>query len=169
MNTRRGRVGPRVAHTQTTSDTQAIYAIDLNPNPKITELARCITARHDSGISHRKGEHSGIMVIVKEITPEELLELSEESKKRWIVESDFKRKVACLIISDSEGHVFVGYIRKLTPRECWRLQGFADEQFDLVVSIGMKNSKLYKMAGNAVTVPVITAIGEQLKKILIGG
>lgn len=169
LNTRRGRVGPKVAHTQTTNDTQAIYAIDMNPNPKITELARCITARQDSGISHRKGEHSGIMVIVKEITPKELLELSDESKNRWIVESDFKRKVACLIISDSEGHVFVGYIRKLTPRECWRLQGFTDAQYDKVVSIGIKNSSLYKLAGNAVSVPVISAVGEQLKIIFYGG
>lgn len=169
LNSRRGRVGPRVAHTQTTSDTQAIYGIDMNPNPKITELARCITVRQDSGISHRKGEHSGIMVIVKEITPQELLELSDEAKTKWIVESDFKRKVACLIISDDEGHVFVGYIRKLTPRECWRLQGFTDEQFDLVVGIGIKNSGLYKLAGNAVSVPVIAAVGEQLKIIFNGG
>lgn len=169
LNSRRGRVGPRVAHTQTTSDTQAIYGIDMNPNPKITELARCITARQDAGISHRKGEHSGIMVIVKEITPQELLELSDESKNRWIVESDFKRKVACLIISDCEGRVFVGYIRKLTPRECWRLQGFTDEQFNKVVNIGIKNSGLYKLAGNAVSVPVISAVGEQLKIIFYGG
>lgn len=121
LDSRRGRVGPRVAHTLTTHDTQATYGIDMNPNPQITELARCITARQNAGISNRKGEHSGIMVIVKEVTPEELLELSEESKDRWIVESDFKRKVACLIISDDEGHVFIGYIRKLTPRECYMI------------------------------------------------
>ncbi len=169
LNTRRGRVGPQVAHTQTTSGTQAIYGIDMNPNPKITELARCITARQNSGISHRKGEHSGIMVIVKEVSPEELLSLSDESKNRWIVESDFDKKVGCLILIDEEGHIFVGYIRRLTPRECWRLQGFSDEQFDSVVSIGIKDNNLYKMAGNAVSVPVISAIGYQLKRILHGG
>ena len=42
--------GYQVAHTLTTSATQAYYFIDLNPDPKLTEIARCITARHDSGI-----------------------------------------------------------------------------------------------------------------------
>lgn len=50
QNSRRGRVGNQVAHTLTTSATQAYYFIDLNPDPKLTEIARCITARHDSGI-----------------------------------------------------------------------------------------------------------------------
>ena len=52
-------------------------------------------------------------------------------------------------------------IRKLTPRECWRLQGFADEQFDKAKDAGVSNSHLYKQAGNSVTVPVIKAIAEK--------
>ena len=59
--------------------------------------------------------------------------------------------------------------RRLTPRECFRLQGFTDEQFDKVKALGMSDARLYKMAGNAVSVPVITAIGEQLKRIFYGG
>ncbi|MEE0913135.1 MAG: hypothetical protein U0L76_00935, partial [Ruminococcus sp.] len=47
---RRGRVGNQIAHTLTTSNTQAYYFIDMNPEPKITDIARCITARYDSGI-----------------------------------------------------------------------------------------------------------------------
>ena len=62
QNSRRSRVGSQVAHTLTTSATQAYYFIDLNPDPKLTEIARCITARHDSGISNRKAEHSGMFV-----------------------------------------------------------------------------------------------------------
>lgn len=53
-------------------------------------------------------------------------------------------------------------IRKLTPRECWRLQGFSDEQFDKAKNAGVSNSQLYKQAGNAVTVPVVRAIGEKM-------
>lgn len=53
-------------------------------------------------------------------------------------------------------------IRKLTPKECWRLQGFTDEQHDAVESAGISNSQRYKQAGNAVTVNVIIAIGERL-------
>ncbi len=55
--------------------------------------------------------------------------------------------------------------RKLTPRECWRLQGFTDEQFDKARATGLSDSRLYKMAGNAVTVNVISAIGEIIKKV----
>lgn len=51
-------------------------------------------------------------------------------------------------------------IRKLTPLECWRLQGFTDEQFYKAKNAGVSNSQLYKQAGNAVTVPVVKAIAE---------
>lgn len=53
-------------------------------------------------------------------------------------------------------------IRKLTPRECWRLQGFTDVQFDKAKRAGVSNSQLYKQAGNAVTIPVVEAIGKKL-------
>lgn len=53
-------------------------------------------------------------------------------------------------------------IRKLTPLECWRLQGFTDEQHQAVVDAGISDSQRYKQAGNAVTVNVIEAIGERL-------
>lgn len=58
-------------------------------------------------------------------------------------------------------------IRKLTPKECFRLQGFADSEFDKLVGAGISNSQLYKMAGNAVTVNVIEAIGTRLLKYLV--
>ena len=57
-------------------------------------------------------------------------------------------------------------IRKLTPKECFRLQGFSDEDFDKLAEAGISNSQLYKMAGNAVTVNVIEAIGERLVRFL---
>lgn len=53
-------------------------------------------------------------------------------------------------------------IRKLTPLECWRLQGFTDEQFYKAKNSGVSNSQLYKQAGNAVTVNVVDAIVKQL-------
>ena len=168
LNSRRGRVGPELAHTLTTNSTQAFYFIDMNPSPKITELARCITARQDSGISKHKGEHSGVLVIIKELTPEEVVELEDENENHWIFENEQKDKVTALILSDREGHIFVGYIRKLTPRECWRLQGFSDEQFDKVKAQGLCDGDLYKMAGNAVSVPVIESLGQIIKEILKG-
>lgn len=57
-------------------------------------------------------------------------------------------------------------IRKLTPLECFRLQGFPDEAHQALVDAGISNSQLYKMAGNAVTVSVIDAIGRRLLPFL---
>src|SRR5699024_4796077 len=54
-------------------------------------------------------------------------------------------------------------IRKLTPLECWRLQGFTDEQFYKAKNSGVSDSQLYKQAGNSVTVNVINAIAKNLK------
>lgn len=56
-------------------------------------------------------------------------------------------------------------IRRLTPRECWRLQGFTDEYFDKAKAAGISDTQLYKQAGNCVTVNVARAIGERLKEI----
>ncbi|EPA8101095.1 DNA (cytosine-5-)-methyltransferase [Enterococcus faecalis] len=53
-------------------------------------------------------------------------------------------------------------IRKLTPRECWRLQGFPDWAFDKAKEVN-SDSQLYKQAGNSVTVPVIADIASRLE------
>lgn len=45
------------------------------------------------------------------------------------------------------------------------MQGFTDEQLDKARATGLSDSRLYKMAGNAVTVNVISAIGEIIKKV----
>ena len=59
-------------------------------------------------------------------------------------------------------HLSDGFrIRKLTPRECWRLQGFPDWSFDKAQEVN-SNSQLYKQAGNSVTVNVIAAIAKEL-------
>lgn len=53
-------------------------------------------------------------------------------------------------------------IRKLTPRECWRLMGYTDEDFDKAQAAGVSNSQLYKQAGNAIVKQVLMAIFSQL-------
>lgn len=172
QNSRRGRVGSQVAHTLTTSATQAVFYLlperendrishrpltqsvklvgrnesnEMDPDPKLTEIARCITARHDSGISNRKAEHSGVFV--------------ENSD---VLDNNEKFAVAFVV---PNGEVLIGRIRKLTPRECWRLQGFTNDQFNKAKATGLSDSRLYKMSGNAVTVNVISAIGQIIKKV----
>ena len=53
-------------------------------------------------------------------------------------------------------------IRKLTPKECFRLQGFPDELFDRAARV-CSDSQLYKQAGNSVTVNVVYEIAKKLE------
>ena len=116
-NTRRGRVGRKIAHTLTADRNQGVLCfVDMNENPKFTENARCLKTGQTIS-HHHKGEASGA----------------------W----DGKR------------------IRRLTPRECLRLQGWKDERIDKVIPL-QSDAQLYKQAGNGVTVNVIEAIGRRL-------
>lgn len=60
------------------------------------------------------------------------------------------------IICDKKG------IRKLTPKECFKIQGFPDD-YELPA---ISDAALYKQAGNSVSVPVIKRIAEQMAKVL---
>ena len=116
-NTRRGRVGRKIAHTLTADRNQGVLCfVDMNENPKFTENARCLKTGQTIS-HHHKGEASGV----------------------W----DGKR------------------IRRLTPRECLRLQGWKDERIDKVIPL-QSDAQLYKQAGNGVTVNVVEAIGRRL-------
>ena len=125
MNTRRGRVGRKIAHTLTTDATQGTLIgtprfVDMNEDPEITEISRCLTAKQNGGIRKHKREASGVLV--------------------------------------------GGRIRRLTPRECLRLQGWADDRIDQVLAIQSDN-QVYKQAGNGVTVTVVEAIGRRLAAV----
>ncbi|HEL2312768.1 TPA: DNA cytosine methyltransferase [Streptococcus suis] len=82
-----------------------------------------------------------------------------------------KDEVGTLTASGHQGNTKAGTfgildgvrIRKLTPRECWRLQGFPDWAFDKAQAVN-SNSQLYKQAGNSVTVNVIEAIARKLEE-----
>lgn len=53
-------------------------------------------------------------------------------------------------------------IRKLTPKECWRLMGFSDEDFQKASDTGLSNTQLYKQAGNSIVVNVLEKIFRNL-------
>lgn len=57
-------------------------------------------------------------------------------------------------------------IRKLTPKECFRLMGFSDEDFDACTEAGVSNSQLYKQAGNSIVVDVLYYIYVELYKAM---
>ena len=89
-------------------------------------------------------DQHGIAIKVKEatnITP------TKDEEDIWAVWSE---KYKCYLA-----------IRKLTPKECFRLQGWTDDYFERAEFVN-SNSQLYKQAGNGVTVNVVKAIGEKL-------
>lgn len=158
-NTRRGRVGHEVAHTLTTGIQQGtLHFVDLSPPSLVTETARCLHTRQGMGVFRHRGETSGVL---EEIAPRAVV----TPAKKTIRQSRRMKKpgepMFTITATDRHGVVHHGRIRRLTPRECLRLQGYQDDQIDQMME-GMSDSQLYKQAGNGVTVNVIEAIGRNL-------
>ena len=59
-------------------------------------------------------------------------------------------------------------VRRLTPLECWRLQGFSDKAHQHCVDLGVSATNRYRMAGNSVSVPVVTDIVGRITKQMEG-
>ena len=138
-----------------------LYFIDNNRDPKITDHARCITARQDSGVSKRRGEHSAVLV---ETGPCAVINPAKECvRQNGRRVKGPNEPMYTITVQDRHGIIHQGRIRRLMPIECWRLQGFNDEQFNKAQSVCKANTHLYRMAGNSVTVPVITAIAQKIK------
>lgn len=139
-----------------------LYFIDMNADPVITDTARCITAKQDAGISWHRAERSGVLVEGAPRAVNSPDKAVTRQNGRRMKEPD--EEMFTLTAQDRHGIFHRGWIRKLTPRECWRLQGFTDEQFDRAVRRKISDSQLYKMAGNSVTVTVIAAIGSRIRE-----
>ena len=120
QNTRRGRVGRKIAHTLTTNSDQG------------TLEARAV------------------------LTPERETVRQQGRRIKNPGEAMFT-----LTAQDRHGILHQGRIRRLTPRECLRLQGWTDDRIDKVLPL-QSDAQLYKQAGNGVTVTVVEAIGKRL-------
>lgn len=143
--------------------------------PKIAEaasgnnLSYCIDANYSKGIAPSgigKGRRTHVEEVRPVLTPDRL-----EKRQNGRRFKDDGEESFTLTAQDRHG-VATGIppryrIRKLTPLECFRLQGFPDEAHQALVDAGISNSQLYKMAGNAVTVNVIDAIGRRLLSIIV--
>ncbi|GIQ63687.1 hypothetical protein PACILC2_22550 [Paenibacillus cisolokensis] len=123
------------------------------------------TIKHDETGTLQAARLDKVPQVVEEIRPV-LTPDREEKRQNGRRFKDDGEESFTLTAQDKHG-VAIGHypryrIRKLTPRECWRLQGFADEQHDAVAASGVSDSQRYKQAGNAVTVNVIAAISKPL-------
>lgn len=82
--------------------------------------------------------------------------------KGGVSESDIFPAVRCSSTEDGNNGIVDGIrVRKLTPKECWRLMGFDDESFSRAEK-KVSNSQLYKQAGNSIVVDVLMAIFKSL-------
>ena len=75
-----------------------------------------------------------------------------------------KQSVGTLNTANNKAVVDNYIVRKLTPKECWRLMGFTDEQFDKAATI-CSNTQLYKQAGNSIVVNVLEEIFKNVSVI----
>ena len=138
--------------------------------PQRTELARCLTARYgQTTLSNHRGERSGVLLIqeatkkgYKEAGPGDTVDLG------YVGSATRAGRVGQQMAHDAASVQGVvergGRIRRLTPRECLRLQGFEDRQIDKILAI-TSDAQAYKQAGNSVTVPVVEAIGRRLRAV----
>ena len=129
-------------------------------------ISNCIDANYYKGIDNH-GQRTGIIEVIPCLTPERATKrqngrrFKEPGDPAFTLTSQDRHGVLIQYAEDN----FTNYrIRRLTPRECFRLQGFPDEYFDKAASVN-SDSQLYKQAGNSVTVNVIREIGKKLREI----
>lgn len=148
-----------------------LYFIDLTKgDPKITATARCLNTRQDGSLTNFKGQNSGVLYI-KEATKKGFKEAHEgDSVDLGFAGSNTRRgrvfEDVAHTVDTANTHGIVmrgGRIRRLMPRECFRLQGFSEEQIDKILAIN-SDAQAYKQAGNGVTVTVIEAIGRKIRE-----
>ena len=162
--------------------------IDLcREGSKMTEQARCLKARYYKGASNHAGQDSGIAIPV--LTPdraekrqngrrfkedgEPMFTLTRADIHGAAVEIENAKKnddSGIFVPVSEELTVYAVWyekyqcyiaIRKLTPRECFRLQGWSDDYFEKAQFVN-SDSQLYKQARNGVTVTVIEAIARKM-------
>ena len=180
--------------------------------PKITDTARCLTARYTAGMVNHTAMNSAVMEVHPVLTPERMEKrqngrrMKEDGEPMFTLTSQDRhgvyfceKPVKSVKVKNAtktgyeEAHLGdgivlaypnsdtrrgrvgkgcsqtldtgcqmgtlmrCGRIRRLTPKECFRLQGFPDELYERAASVN-SDSQLYKQAGNAVTATVAYAL-----------
>lgn len=187
-----------------------LYLIDQSTTaPKVTEEARCLTARYTAGSTKRTAMNSAVLEVQPILTPDRVKKrqngrrLKEQNEPMFTLTSQDRHGILEGIkvrngtkkgyqVAELGDSVDLSYpnsptrrarvgkgiahnlscsgqmgavvwnnkvvkIRRLTPRECFRLQGFSDDLFEKAQAVN-SDAQLYKQAGNGVTVPVVYAI-----------
>lgn len=147
--------------------------IDLSTrDSRFTNTARCLEARYYKGIVNHAASHSGVAIPV--LTPDRLNKrqngrrFKENGEPMFTLTSQDRHGV--MVALPDGNNVYAVWndklqsyiaIRRLTPKECFRLQGWTDDYFERAAFVN-SDSQLYKQAGNGITVPAVQAIGERM-------
>lgn len=153
--TRRGRVQKNMAHTLTTDDSKGVViAASRGRNPQ-NPSDRTVGAPTEQRLEiNKQGTSNTITTVQKDNYVLEGVDVHPFSKKLELGGYRQKEVSPCLLATDLR-------IRKLTPKECWRLMGCSDADFEKAEQVN-SNTQLYKQAGNAIVVDVLEAIFSQL-------
>ena len=143
-----------------------------------TEVASTVCARYYKGLSAHKDnmilEHTeGEEMKIKNCTKQGFLECpvggcfdgqfpNSEDRRGRVQDGG---NVTPTLTAEASNQIYLNVdewrIRRLTPRECWRLMGYSDEDFEKAKSV-TTDTQLYKQAGNAIVKQVLMAIFSQL-------
>lgn len=126
---------------------------------KFIDNANCLTAREDRGISNRKSEGTAVIEVLGNVNP-------SGKGMNGNVFSD-NGLSPTLTTNKGEGNKILSNlrIRKLTPKECFRLMGFDDSAYEAASQV-VSNSQMYKQTGNSIVVDVLYYILVELYKAM---
>lgn len=123
------------------------------------EIAHTLTTGSQQGTLHI------VDLSLKEAGPRAILTpQKEKARQNGRRMKEPEEPMFTITATDRHGVIYHGRIRRLTPRECFRLQGYHDSQIDQIIDI-TSDSQLYKQAGNGVTVNVVEAIGRNIRSV----
>lgn len=152
--TRRGRVGKQLANTLLTSDENCVVTTGPVPDKYYLsdKMVDYISSRGTNGYSNKDAK----------INLDVARPLTECPNKRAgttnYISKELPEGYDLSQMSVNKGRL---RIRKLTPKECWRLMGFDDEDFEKARQVN-SDTQLYKQAGNSIVVNVLEAIFRNL-------
>lgn len=153
--TRRGRVGKQVAQTLTTTPQQAVVEpMAYDEQNGYIRTDGCVGTITTDGSSPK---HNNRVLVWDGFNQRVRADQSCVGTLTRNCGADLKRNGQG-IIENGEG---VPRLRKLTPKECFRLMGFDDSDFEKAEAFN-SNTQLYKQAGNSIVVPVVEYIIEAL-------
>ena len=137
-----------------TLTTQDIHGVGINISghsvTKVTNTCSCLNANDQRKIFGAK--QSRTLVAIGYDTQKDKSGIFVETPEGFVVYAVWYEKENCYIA-----------IRRLTPKECFRLQGWDDDYFERAAMV-CSDTQLYKQAGNGITVPVVEAIGKEIAK-----